>query len=185
MEQHNPLKLIVKALLLGSATPLNINRLSEITGQLSTKIQEALYLLKDDLKNDDLLALKESNTGWSIVLKEDYVPWLHKLYEQKPQRLSKALLETLALIAYRQPITRTEIEVVRGVAVNANIIRHLLEQDWIKVIGHRDLPGRPELLATTKKFLDDFSLLSLKNLPLLDEPTVEKEVKENSTEDDV
>lgn len=166
---HNPMKLIIKSLLLASASPLDTTRLSKITGQEPIKILEVIKLLEEDLKNDDLLMLKYSSSGWSLVLQEAYVPWLHKLYEQKPQRLSKALLETLALIAYRQPLTRTEIETVRGVAVNPNIIRQLMEQDWIKVIGHRDLPGRPELLATTKKFLDDFNLLSLKNLPLLEQ----------------
>jgi segregation and condensation protein B len=170
--EHSPLKLVIKSLLLASAAPLDIARLSKITEQTPAKIQEAILLLEEEIKADELLKLKYSSSGWSLVLQETYVPWLHKLYEQKPQRLSKALLETLALIAYRQPITRTEIEIVRGVAVNANIIRQLMEQDWIKVIGHRDLPGRPELLATTKKFLDDFNLVSLKQLPLIETASV-------------
>jgi segregation and condensation protein B len=166
--EHNHLKSVIKALLLGSAAPLDRSRLSLLTGQSLELIEHSLGELEKNLLEDDVLLLKESSSGWRIVLKEPFIPWLHKLYEQKPQRLSKALLETLALIAYRQPITRTEIEVVRGVAVNSGIIRQLMEQEWIKVIGHRDLPGRPELLATTKKFLDDFSLLSLKNLPILE-----------------
>lgn len=168
MKQHNLLVSIIKALLIASPTPICLNKISEITGQAKDLIEASIKILEDELVQDDILTLKKSSSGFRIALNQEMIPWVQKLYEQKPQRLSKALLETLALIAYRQPITRTEIEVIRGVAVNSNIVRHLMEQEWIKVVGHRDLPGKPELLATTKKFLDDFSLLSLKELPSLE-----------------
>ncbi len=196
MKQHNLLVSIIKALLVASPTPICLNKISEITGQAKDMIESSIALLENELVDDDILILKKSASGFRIVLNQEMIPWVQKLYDQKPQRLSKALLETLALIAYRQPITRTEIEVIRGVAVNSNIIRHLMEEEWIKVVGHRDLPGKPELLATTKKFLDDFGLLSLKELPSLEdsdqetledhniEPMIEKNVSENEEIDE-
>ena len=102
-------------------------------------------------------------------IRQEYSPWVAKLWEAKPQKYSRALLETLALIAYRQPITRGEIEEVRGVSVSSQIIRTLLDRSWIKVVGHRDVPGRPALFSTTKDFLDDLNLSKLSDLPELPE----------------
>jgi segregation and condensation protein B len=111
----------------------------------------------------------ETGAGWRVQVRREYGAAVARLWPERPQRYSRALLETLALIAYRQPITRAEIEAVRGVTVNPNIIKTLLERAWIRVVGHRDLPGRPELLGTTRDFLEYFSLSSLDELPPLAE----------------
>lgn len=111
-----------------------------------------------------LLSLAE---GYVFRVCPDYAPWVSRLWEEKPQRYTRAFLETLAIIAYRQPVTRGEIESIRGVAVNPNILKTLQEREWIRVVGHKDVPGRPELLATTKSFLSYFNLESLEALPPL------------------
>lgn len=113
--------------------------------------------------------LVEVASGWRFQVAEDLAQWVNRLWEEKPQKYSRALLETLALIAYRQPITRSDIEEVRGVAVSSHIIKTLAEREWIKVVGHRDVPGRPSLYATTRQFLDYFGLKSLDELPSLGE----------------
>lgn len=111
-----------------------------------------------------LLALSD---GYVFRVSPDYAPWVSRLWDEKPQRYTRAFLETLAIIAYRQPVTRGEIESIRGVAVNPNILKTLIEREWIRVVGHKDVPGRPELLATTKSFLSYFNLESLEALPPL------------------
>ena len=111
----------------------------------------------------------EVSTGWRIQVRKDYSPWISRLWDEKPARYSRALLETLSLIAYRQPVTRGEIEDVRGVAVSTNIIKTLMEREWIRVVGKRDVPGRPSLYATTREFLDYFGLKGLDELPALAE----------------
>lgn len=113
--------------------------------------------------------LKEVGSGWRFQVVQETAPWINRLWEEKPQKYSRALLETLALIAYRQPITRGDIEAIRGVAVSSNIIKTLTEREWVKVVGHRDVPGRPALYATTRQFLDYFNLKSLDELPSLKE----------------
>tara|TARA_Y100001001_G_scaffold32748_1_gene27184 strand:- start:1055 stop:1564 length:510 start_codon:yes stop_codon:yes gene_type:complete len=113
--------------------------------------------------------LKKVASGYRIQVREEFAPWVGRLFEEKPQRYSRALLETLALIAYRQPITRGEIEDIRGVTVSSNIIRTLLEREWVRVVGHRDVPGRPAMYATTKQFLDYFNLTGLDQMPPLNE----------------
>jgi len=113
--------------------------------------------------------LKEVASGWRFQVREETAPWVNRLWDEKPQRYSRALLETLALIAYRQPITRGDIEEIRGVAVSSHIIKTLLEREWVKVIGHRDVPGRPSLYASTRQFLDYFNLKNLEDLPTLGE----------------
>ena len=115
------------------------------------------------------IELKQVASGWRFQVKETVAPAISPLWEEKPQKYSRALLETLALIAYRQPITRGDIEQVRGVAVSSHIIKTLMERDWIQVVGHREVPGRPALYATTKTFLDYFNLKSLDELPSLKE----------------
>ncbi|MGA7541293.1 MAG: SMC-Scp complex subunit ScpB [Steroidobacteraceae bacterium] len=113
------------------------------------------------------LELKETAGGVRIQVRRELAPEISRLWPERPARYSRALLETLALIAYRQPITRGEIEAVRGVTVNPNIVRTLLERNWVRVVGHREVPGRPELLGTTREFLDYFGLKSLDELPPL------------------
>lgn len=111
--------------------------------------------------------LKEVASGWRFQVRAETAPWVNRLWEEKPQKYSRAVLETLALVAYRQPITRGDIEEIRGVAVSSHIIKSLTEREWIKVVGHRDVPGRPGLYATTRQFLDYFNLKSLDELPSL------------------
>ena len=115
------------------------------------------------------IALVEVSSGWRIQVRKEFSPWISRLWDEKPARYSRALLETLSLIAYRQPVTRGEIEDVRGVAVSTNIIKTLREREWIRVVGKRDVPGRPSLYATTREFLDYFGLKGLDDLPPLAE----------------
>lgn len=111
--------------------------------------------------------LQQVASGWRFQVRSEVGPWVSRLWEERPQRYSRALLETLALIAYRQPITRSEIEDIRGVTVSTQIVKTLLEREWIRVAGHKEVPGRPALFATTRAFLDDFNLQSLADLPAL------------------
>jgi segregation and condensation protein B len=113
--------------------------------------------------------LKEVASGYRLQIREKFAPWVGRLWEERPQRYSRAMLETMALIAYRQPITRGEIEDVRGVAVNSHIVKTLLEREWIRIVGYRDVPGKPAMFATTKAFLDHFNLKNLDDLPPLAE----------------
>ena len=113
--------------------------------------------------------LIEVASGWRFQVSQDLSKWVGRLWEEKPQKYSRAMLETLSLVAYRQPITRGDIEQIRGVAVSSHIMKGLIERDWVKVVGHRDVPGRPAMYATTKEFLDYFNLKSLEELPTLAE----------------
>ena len=131
-------------------------------------IRKVLKELEEDYK-DRGFELKQVASGYRIQVGQDYADWVGRLWEEKPARYSRALLETIALIAYRQPITRGEIEEVRGVSVSSNIIKTLMEREWIKVLGHKDVPGKPALYGTTRAFLDYFNLKSLDELPSLAE----------------
>ncbi len=131
-------------------------------------IRKTLKLLAEDYA-DRGFQLKEVASGFRLQVKQDYSDWIGRLWEEKPARYTRALLETIALIAYRQPITRGEIEEVRGVSVSSNIVKTLMEREWIKVLGHKDVPGKPALYGTTKEFLDYFNLKSLEDLPSLAE----------------
>jgi segregation and condensation protein B len=131
-------------------------------------LRETLMILAQDYQQRGV-ELKEVASGFRFQARQEYAPWLKKMWEERPTRYSRAFLETLILVAYRQPITRAEIEDIRGVAVNTVIIKTLLEREWIKVLGYRDVPGKPELLGTTKTFLDYFNLKSLEDLPTLEE----------------
>ncbi len=133
-----------------------------------TALREALAALADSL-DGRALELVEVASGWRLQVRREYSAWLGGLFAERPPRYSRALMETLALIAYRQPITRGEIEDVRGVAVSTNIIKTLMEREWIRVLGHREVPGRPALYGTTREFLDHFGLKSLDGLPPLAE----------------
>lgn len=165
------LKYIIEAALLAADEPLAINRLSELFAEDPEQPnKEAIKQALNELSNDYVdhsLECVELASGYSIRIKKEYAPWVSRLWELKPAKYSRAFLETLALVAYKQPITRAEIEQVRGVAVNSQIIKILLEKEWIKIVGHRELPGKPAVFATTKKFLDYFNLKSLEELPSL------------------
>jgi segregation and condensation protein B len=166
------LKSILEALLLAAGEPLSLPLITSVFDEddcpTQAEIGKALEELGDDYAERGL-ELKEVASGFRIQVREDTAPWVARLWEERPQRYSRALLETLALIAYRQPITRGDIEEVRGVSVRTNIIRTLQEREWIRVVGHRDVPGKPALFGTTKAFLDYFNLKSLDDLPSLAE----------------
>jgi segregation and condensation protein B len=166
------LKCILEAVLLAAGEPLDRAALTSVFEEDErpgdAKLAQALAELQEDYAERGL-ELKEVASGFRIQVREDVTPWVSRLWEERPQRYSRALLETLSLIAYRQPITRGEIEEVRGVAVRSNIIRTLQEREWIRVVGHRDIPGKPALFGTTRAFLDYFNLTSLDDLPSLAE----------------
>ena len=166
------LKSILEAILLAADEPLNVPALASVFSDeerpSNSDLTSALQELQDDY-NERGMELKEVSSGFRIQVREEVNPWVSRLWEERPQRYSRALLETLALIAYRQPITRGDIEEVRGVSVRSSIIRTLQEREWIRVVGHRDVPGKPALFGTTKMFLDYFNLGSLDDLPSLAE----------------
>ena len=171
-QARTSLKNVLEALLLASGEPLNLTTIASVFSDEeqpgNSKIGQALQELGADYEERGL-ELKEVASGFRLQVRQEVNPWVTRLREERPQRYSRALLETLALIAYRQPITRGDIEEVRGVSVRTNIIRTLQEREWIRVIGHRDVPGKPALFGTTKVFLDYFNLKSLDDLPSLAE----------------
>lgn len=164
------IKYFVESALLAAGRPLNIDQIrglfDENAAPEKSQLREALASLKDEY-TDRGIEIAEVASGFRMQVKTSMAERLHKLWEEKPPRYSRALFETLALIAYRQPMTRGEIEEVRGVSVSSNIVRSLLEREWIRVVGHRDVPGRPALFGTTKLFLDYFGLKKLEDLPPL------------------
>lgn len=166
------IKKILEAIFLAAGRPLTVDQLQSlfVEGGIPERgdIRAALKELGSDYE-DRGIELKQVASGYRIQVREAMQPWVSRLWEEKPTRYSRALLETLSLIAYRQPITRGEIEDVRGVTVSTSIMRTLLEREWVKVVGHRDVPGRPAMYATTHQFLDYFSLKSLDELPTLAE----------------
>ena len=166
------LSLIIEALLFSSSRPLSEKEILSAFDQrnppASSEIKEALKSIEEKYSENSIELVKVAS-GYRLRIRQEYSSWVAKLWEAKPQKYSRALLETLALIAYKQPITRGEIEEVRGVSVSSQIIRTLLDRSWIKVVGHRDVPGRPALFSTTKDFLDDLNLSKLSDLPELPE----------------
>ena len=168
-----PLKNIIEGALLAAGGPLTLDSLLGLFGtEEATPTREALQVALTTLEEDYRdrgIELAQVAGGYRIQVRKECAPWIARLWDEKPPRYSRALLETLALIAYRQPITRGEIEEIRGVAVSTNIVKTLLEREWVRVVGHRDVPGRPSLYATTRKFLDYFGLKSLNELPTLAE----------------
>jgi len=165
-------KNILEAALLSAGQPLSIDRLLSLFVDEHQPSREELLLALETLAGECAnrgVELKEVSSGYRYQAKQDYAQWVSRLWEEKPPRYSRALLETLALIAYRQPITRGEIEDIRGVTVGSNIMKTLLEREWVKVVGHRDVPGKPAMYATTRQFLDYFNLKSLGELPTLAE----------------
>ena len=166
------LSLIIEALLFSSSRPLNEKEIMSAfdlrSPPSSREIKDALKAIEEKYSGNSIELVKVAS-GYRLRIRQEYSSWVAKLWEAKPQKYSRALMETLALIAYRQPITRGEIEEVRGVSVSSQIIRTLLDRSWIKVVGHRDVPGRPALFSTTKDFLDDLNLSKLSDLPELPE----------------
>jgi len=166
------LRNIVEGALLAAGQPLSLNRLKSLFDEHeepeTPELKQALDLIASDCEGRGF-ELKEVASGYRLQVRPELAPWINRLWEEKPQKYSRALLETLALVAYRQPITRGDIEEIRGVAVSSHIIKTLTEREWIKVVGQRDVPGRPSLYATTRQFLDYFNLQSLEELPSLGE----------------
>ncbi|MHB0775929.1 SMC-Scp complex subunit ScpB [Halomonas sp. WWR20] len=163
---------ILEAALLAAGEPLTLERLETLFTEDACpsrrELREALSVLETRLAGT-ALELLESASGYQLRIRQRLSPWVSRLWDERPQRYSRALLETLALIAYRQPVTRGDIEEVRGVAVSSSIMRTLGERGWIRVVGHRDVPGRPAVYATTRQFLDDFGLKTLDALPPMHE----------------
>ena len=167
-------KNVIEAALLAAGKSLQVADLAALFSEDETarpveeQVLAALQQLGEEYAQR-ALELKHTASGWRVQVRSDFAPEISRLWPERPSKYSRALLETLALIAYRQPITRGEIETVRGVAVNPNIIKTLQERNWVRVVGTRDVPGRPEILGTTKEFLDYFGLRSLDQLPPLAE----------------
>jgi segregation and condensation protein B len=167
---HQYVKNVVEAALLAAGRPLTLDELTSVfderDGSIADEIKGAIATLTQEYETRGL-ELLEVASGFRIQIRAAVAQPVARLWQERPAKYSRALLETLALIAYRQPITRGEIEQIRGVAVNPNIIKTLHERNWIRVVGHRDVPGKPELLGTTREFLDYFSLKKLDDLPTL------------------
>jgi len=164
------LKQIVEAALLAAGGPLTVDNLQELFLEEERPekkdLREVLAALAEDYQGRGI-EIAEVAGGFRVNVREEYAPWVSRLWEERAPRYSRALLETLALIAYRQPITRGEIEEIRGVSVSSNIVKTLLEREWVRVVGTRDVPGKPSLYATTREFLNYFGLKSLDELPTL------------------
>ncbi len=170
MDQQR-LQNIIEAILLATQRPLTVSALRAVFDKTAaapepSAIRAALAALTE-VYAERGMEVKEVAGGFRIQIKREYAEWVNRVSDERPPRYSRALLETLAIIAYRQPVTRAEIEDIRGVSVGTTIIRTLEERDWIRVVGRRDVPGRPELLATSKAFLDYFNLKKLSELPAL------------------
>ena len=168
----NKVKMIVEGLLLAAGRPLTLDNIIHVFSKDEQPDSKELKLVMDSIAEDCAdrgFELKEVASGFRFQVKQELSDWIAKLWEERPPRYTRALLETLALVAYRQPITRGDIEEIRGVGVSSNIVRTLLDREWIRVVGHRDVPGRPAMFATTKQFLDYFNLKSLQDLPPLSE----------------
>jgi segregation and condensation protein B len=165
------IKHVVEAALLAAGRPLTIERLQELfatkgSGPDRATLKRVVETLGNDYEGRGI-ELKEVANGYRIQIRRTMTDWLAPLWEERAPRYTRALLETLALIAYRQPITRAEIEEVRGVVVSTNIVRTLLERGWVRIVGHRDVPGKPAMFGTTREFLDYFGLKKLEDLPAL------------------
>jgi segregation and condensation protein B len=172
MSSNQKIKNIIEAALLAASKPLSLDNLLNLFLHDEKPDRKELRSAIEELQQEFAersIELVEVGSGFRIHVRSEFVPWVSRLWEERPPRYSRALLETLALIAYRQPITRGEIEDVRGVSVSSSIIKTLIERDWIRVVGHRDVPGKPSLLATTKEFLDYFGMKGLGELPTLAE----------------
>ena len=171
---ENHLKNVIEAALLAADRPLNLDALIGLFDDHERPerkaVREALDTLAQEYEGRGV-RLAEVASGYRVQVREEMSEWLSRLWQERPPRYSRALMETLALVAYRQPITRGEIEDIRGVSVSTNIVRTLMERNWVRIVGHRDVPGKPAMYATTREFLDYFGLKSLESLPPLSELT--------------
>jgi segregation and condensation protein B len=166
----NPLSRVLEAVLLAAGRPVGIEQMRELFEEQLRPSPEEVRAALAELETDcagRAFELREVASGWRLQVRAQHAEVVSRLWQERPSRYSRALLETLALIAYRQPITRGEIEDIRGVTVSSTIMRTMQERSWIRVVGHREVPGRPELLGTTREFLDYFGLKSLDDLPTL------------------
>jgi segregation and condensation protein B len=172
MAEPAEFKNIVEAALLAAGRPLSLDNLQSLFNEVECpdkkELRGVLQELADDYRGRGI-EITEVASGWRIQVGKACSPWVSRLWDERPARYSRALMETLALIAYRQPITRGDIEDVRGVSVSTNIVKTLIEREWVQVVGHRDVPGKPSLYGTTREFLDYFGLKSLDDLPTLAE----------------
>ncbi len=184
MEFPDALDEILEAALLAAGEPLGLERLEGLFDDHERPPRRALREALERLggrHQRGAMELLETASGYQLRIRPRLSPWVSRLWDERPQRYSRALLETLALIAYRQPVTRGDIEEVRGVTVSGSIMRTLLDRGWVRVVGHRDVPGRPAVYATTRSFLDDFGLKTLDELPPMhelrhfEEPVLEEE----------
>jgi segregation and condensation protein B len=177
----HPLCGVVEAVLLAAGRPISVEQLRELFDEMQRPDVEDIRAALAELQAsyaDRGVELREVASGWRVQIRPQHADTVSRLWQERPSRYSRALLETLALIAYRQPITRGEIEDIRGVTVSTTIMRTLHERNWIRVVGHREVPGRPELLGTTREFLDYFGLKSLDDLPTLAELRDLEDIKE-------
>ena len=169
---------IIEAILLSSGRPLSDKEITNLFDEEEkpshSEFKDALDLIEQNSKNNSF-TLSRVASGFRLQVDQAYAPYIAKIWQEKNQRYSRALMETITLIAYKQPITRSEIEEVRGVSVSSNLIKNLFEKGWIKVVGIRDVPGKPSLLGTTKEFLDDLGLKKLSDLPSLPEINISTE----------
>ena len=168
----NKVKMIIEGLLLAASRPLNLSEIAQVFDEDERpdkkELKKIIEVIEADC-SDRGFELQEVASGYRFQVKQELSSWVGKLWDERPPRYTRALLEILALIAYKQPITRGDIEEIRGVSVSPNIIRTLIDREWVRVVGHRDVPGRPAMFATTKTFLDYFNLKSLQDLPPLSE----------------
>ena len=169
---------IIEAILLSSGRPLSEKEITNLFNEdekpSHSEFKDALDLIKQNSQNNSF-TLSRVASGFRLQVDQAYAPYIAKIWQEKNQRYSRALMETITLIAYKQPITRSEIEEVRGVSVSSNLIKNLFEKGWIKIVGIRDVPGKPSLLGTTKEFLDDLGLKKLSDLPSLPEINISTE----------
>ena len=169
---------IIEAILLSSGRPLSEKEITNLFDEgekpSHSEFKDALDLIEQNSQNNSF-TLSKVASGFRLQVDQAYAPYIAKIWQEKNQRYSRALMETITLIAYKQPITRSEIEEVRGVSVSSNLIKNLFEKGWIKVVGIRDVPGKPSLLGTTKEFLDDLGLKKLSDLPSLPEINISTE----------
>lgn len=176
----NEIKNIVEALLLTSAQPISMEQILSAFEEYERPTPEQILLFIEELKEDYAakpIELLEVASGYCFQTKTKYASWVFRLNSDRPAKYSRAFLETLAIIAYKQPVTRGEIEEIRGVAVSSHIMKTLLEREWIRVAGHKDVPGKPAVYTTTKEFLNYFSLSHLNQLPPL--PDLKQELTSN------
>jgi segregation and condensation protein B len=164
------IKNVVEAVLLAAGKPLSVDQLVAVFGDGEkperSEVREVITALQKEYA-ERCLELVQVASGWRVQVRQEMEPWVSRLTEEKPARYTRALLETLALVAYRQPITRGEIEDIRGVSVSTSIMKTLQEREWVRIVGHRDVPGHPAMYGTTRQFLDYFNLKGLDDLPTL------------------